>query len=499
MSEKKELLTTNRKALTINLDGARYGTIAEIGAGQEVSRIFFQVGGASGAIAKTMSAYDMTFSDAIYGKAPRYVSRERLDTMLNHEYRLLKERLSGKRGERTCFFVFADTVVAKSFKGPNDGHGWLGIRFQHEPLAEPSEIIIHVRMWDRENILQQQALGIVGVNLIYGAFNYAANPQQLVPSLVDNFGTDRVEIDMLRVSGPAFTNCDNRLLSLRLVQHGLTNAVMFSPTGEVLQPSEVLHHKAVLLERGSFRPVTHVNVDMLTCATAQFMQEPMVKGKEMLVLMEITMNNLLADGDLDAADFLARVDMLGHIGFTTLISNYSEFYRLVSYFRRYTKEMIGVAMGINILLEVFNEKYYEELEGGILESMGRMFRHAVKLYIYPMRQDAYDHYLANGQPAGTLGSTGGSGHAFASGVMITARNLQVATRLRNLYAHLLENQNIDCIVGCNPDYLNIFSRDVLQRIKSDDASWEKMVPQKVAEFIKERKLLGYGAKTAAAV
>ena len=497
MSEKKELLTTNRKALTINLDGTRYGTIAEIGAGQEVSRIFFQVGGASGAIAKTMSAYDMTFSDAIYGKAPRYVSYERLLTMLNHEYRLLKERLSEKRGDRTRFFVFADTVVAKSFKGPHDGHGWLGVRFQHEPLAEPSEIIIHVRMWDRENILQQQALGIVGVNLIYGAFNYATDPQRLVPSLVDGIGSDRIEVDMLRVSGPAFPNIDNRLLSLRLVQHGLTNAVMFSPTGEVLQPSEVLHHKAVLVERGSFRPVTHVNVDMLTCATSQFMQEPMVKGKEMLVLMEITMNNLLADGDLDADDFLARVDMLGHIGFTTLISNYSEFYRLVSYFRRYTKEMIGVSMGINNLLEIFNEKYYEDLEGGILESMGRMFRHAVKLYIYPMRQDAYDRYLASGQPNGALGS--GSGHAFSTGVMITARNLQVSDRLRNLYAHLLENHNLDCIVGSNPDYLNIFSRDVLQRIKSGDPTWEKMVPAKVAEFIKERKLLGYGTETPAAV
>lgn len=498
MSEKKELLTTNRKALTINLDGTRYGTIAEIGAGQEVSRIFFQVGGASGAIAKTMSAYDMTFSDAIYGKAPRYVSRERLATMLDHEYRLLKERLAEKRGDRTKFFVFADTVVAKSFKGPNDGHGWLGVRFQHEVGAEPSEIIIHVRMWDKENILQQQALGIVGVNLIYAAFNYAADPSQLAQSLADNIGTDRIEVDMLRVSGPAFGGCDNRLLSLRLVQFGLTNAVMFAPDGEVLQPSEVLHHKAVLVERGSFRPVTHVNVDMLTCATAQFLQEPMVKGKEMLVLMEITMNNLLAEGDLDAADFLARVDMLGHIGFTTMISNYSEFYRLVSYFRRYTKEMIGVAMGINNLLEIFNEKYYEDLEGGILESMGRMFRHAVKLYIYPMRQAAYDSYLASGHPASAVTNGAGSSHAFSAGVMITAQNLQVTDRLRNLYAYLLENHNLDCIRGSNPDYLNIFSRDVLQRIKNGDPSWEQMVPAKVAEFIKDRKLLGYGAKAQAA-
>lgn len=495
MSEKKELLTTNRKALTINLDGTCYGTIAEIGAGQEVARIFFQAGGASGSIAKTMSAYDMTFSDAIYGKAPRYVSRERLHTMLDHEYRLLKERLSEKRGDRTRFFVFADTVVAKSFKGPNEGHGWMGIRFQHEPLAEPSEVIIHVRMWDRENLLQQQALGIVGVNLIHGAFNHGADPQQLVTSLVDFVGTDRIEVDMLRVSGPAFGAIDNRLLALSLVQHGLTNAVMFSPSGEMLQPAEALHHKAVLVERGSFRPVTNVNVDMLACATARFTQEPMVKDKEMLVLMEITMNNLLAGGGLDADDFLARVDMLGHIGFTTVISNYPEFYRLVSYFRRYTKEMIGVVMGIDTLLEVFNEKYYEKLEGGILESMGRMFKHAVKLYIYPMRPDIFDRHLAHGQ----AGDTPRPGQTVPPDALITARNLQVAPRLRHLYAHLLENQNIDCIVGANPDYLNSFSRDVLPRIKSGDANWEKMVPPKVAELIKERKLLGYGAKTPAAI
>jgi hypothetical protein len=306
---------------------------------------------------------------------------------------------------------------------------------------------------------------------------------------VDNIGAERVEVDMLKVTGPAFQQIDNRLLSLHLVQYGLTNAVMFAPNGDVLQPSEVLYRKAVLVERGSFRPVTHVNVDMLNCAGAQFMQEPMVQDKEVLVLMEITMNNLLVSGGLDASDFLARVDMLGHIGFTTLISNYSEFYRMVSYLRRYTKEMIGVAMGINTLHEIFNEKYYEDLEGGILESMGRMFRHAVKLYIYPMQKEAYDRYHASDQPAKISPP---AGDAFSSGIMITARNLQVSARLQNLYAHLLENHNLECIVGSNPDYLNIFSRDVLHAIKSGDATWERLVPAKVAAIIKERRLLGYG-------
>jgi hypothetical protein len=489
MSQDKALLTTNRKALTINLDAQIYGTFAEIGAGQEVARVFFQAGGASGTIAKTISAYDMAFSDAIYGKAPRYVSRERLGLMLDHEYQLLNERLAANRGAETTFFVFADTVAARNFKGTNDAHGWMGVRFQPKPGEEPSEIVLHVRMWDKENILQQEALGIVGTNLIYGAFYYRNDPAKFTRSLLDNLSDDRIEVDMLRFSGPAFKHVDNRLMSLHLVQFGLTNAVMFGTQGEVLQPSEVLYGKAILVERGSFRPVTHVNVDMLNCANAQFVQDPLVKGKEVIVLMEITMNNLLAAGEIDAHDFLSRVDLLADIGFTVLISNYSEYYRLTSYFRRYTKEMIGVAMGINNLIEIFNEKYYENLEGGILESFGRLFRHSVKLYIYPMRQEAYDRYLTTSQTTTVPTATGS--HSFASSVLINAKNVQVVDHLRNLYNHLLENHYIECIVGFDQSMLHIFSRDVLRRIKEQDATWEQMVPASVVMAIKKRRLFGY--------
>ncbi|GAB5562032.1 MAG: hypothetical protein SynsKO_36790 [Synoicihabitans sp.] len=490
MNQDSDLLTTNRKALTLNLDAAKYGTFAEIGAGQEVSRLFFQAGGAAGTIAKSMSAYDMTFSDEIYGKAPRYVSRERLVTMLDYEYGLLHQRLSEQRGDKTTFFVFADTVAAKAYRGNNECHGWMGITFQPEPGAEPSTVIIHVRMWDKDNVLQQQALGIVGVNLIYGAFNYLSDTARLISSLTDNVGNSRIEVDMIKFEGPAFEAVDNRLMSLHLVQFGLTNAVMFGPQQGVLQPSEVLRRKAILVERGSFRPVTHVNVDMLNCALAQFMQEPAVKGKELVVLMEITMNNLLASGDIDAEDFLSRVDLLGDIGLTVLISNYPEYYRLTSYFRRYTDEMIGVAMGINNLLEVFNEKYYESLPGGILEAFGRLFRNAVKLYIYPMRRSAYESYQA-GEVQKELPPGVGVTHAFSKDVLVTARNLQVAPRLHNLYAHLMENHYLECITGFNSDILDIFSRDVLQRIKSDDPTWEEMVPQPVVDAIKRNGLFGY--------
>ncbi len=488
MSENHALLTTNRKALTINLDGHHYGTIAEIGAGQEVSRVFFQAGGASGSIAKTMSAYDMTFSDSIYGKAPRYVSRERLQTMLEHEYSLLQERLSDQRGDRTRFFVFADTVATTSARGrAADGHGWLGIRFQVNPQEEPNDIIIHVRMWDRKNVPQQEAVGIVGVNLIYAAFHYPADPEKFILSLVDNVGTDRIEVDMLKFSGPSFARLDNRLLSLNLVKHGLTNAVLFAPTGDVLQASEFLYNRPVMVERGRFRPVTHVNVDILNCASAQFLQEPMVRGKDVVIVMEITMHNLLSEGSLDPADFLSRVDMLGHIGFAVLISNFPEFYRLVAYFRRYTKEMIGIAMSITTLSEVFTEKYYENLEGGILESMGRMFRHAVKLYAYPRRQP----------PATVAGPPAAYPALAAPGELITAANFQVADNLRHLYAHLRENRAIVCIVGFRAEYLDIYSHDALALLRRNDPGWEAMVPAKVAQFIKAHRLLGYAPPDAA--
>ena len=311
---------------------------------------------------------------------------------------------------------YCEPVAAKSFKGNNECHGWMGIRFQAEPGAEASEIIIHVRMWDKDNVLQQQAIGIVGVNLIYGAFFYADAPDRLIASLADNVGHDRIEIDMLKFRGPAFEHIDNRLMSLHLVEFGLTNAVMFGPEHEVLQPSETLYNKAIMVERGSFRPVTHVNIDMLNCACGQFMQEPAVKGKDMVVLMEITMNNLLASGDIDTADFLSRVDLLGSLGLTVLISNYPEYYRLTTYFRRYSNEMIGVSMGVNNLLEIFNEKYYEELPGGILESFGRMFRNAVRLYVYPMRRSTFDSHVNADNPDG--GSPAKiSSHAFSNEVL----------------------------------------------------------------------------------
>jgi hypothetical protein len=463
-----ELLTTNRKALTINLDEAKYGTFAEIGAGQEVARHFFQAGGAAGTVAKSISAYDMKFSDAIYGKSARYVSRERLGLMLEHEYELLLERLKAVRGDNSAFFVFANTVAARNFKGTNECHGWMGIRFQAEPNAPPCDIVMHVRMWDKENVLQQQALGLIGVNLIYGAFYYLTDQDKFIQSLADNLTLDRIEVDMINFTGPQFVNVDNRLMSLKLVEYGLTNAVMFNADGVVMQP------------------VTLVNDDMLKCSLAQFLQEPAVLGRDVIVLMELTIHNLSASGNIDHEDFLARVDTLAAIGYNVLISNYFEFFRLTSYFRRFTKEMVGVVMGINNLLEIFNEKYYDSLEGGILESVGRLFKASTKLYVYPMRKSAYDRYCLKADcPAPAPGTP-----ALPADVWINATNLQVALNLRNLYAHLMENRYISPIVGFDPSIMDIFSRDVLAKIQNGESGWENGVPPKVAALIKERQLFG---------
>lgn len=462
----REILGTHQKAFQINLDPAKYGTFAEIGAGQEVARWFFRVGAAAGTIAKTISAYDMTISDAIYGRADRYVSRQRLEMMLDHEYPLLLERLEEKRGATTKFFVFADTVVARSYSRQDDAHGWLGIRFQTEPKLPPSQIIVHVRLWDKENVQEQEALGILGVNLVHGAMYLHDDPETLLASLVDNVSKDRIEVDMIQFSGPAFTKVDNRLMALKLVQHGLTNAALFTADGQVVSPADAFYKKCILVERGSFRPITNVTLDMLRCAQAQFIQEPKVQGEEVMTIMEMTLKNLADEGNIiDPQDFLDRVDILGKLGKAVLISDFFEYFRLAQYFFRYTKNMHGIVMGVPSLREIFDEKYYANLAGGILESFGRMFKNDLKLYVYPLL-DA------------------------RTGSLITATNLHVAPHLRHLHAYLVENRFIEGIRDYNQQCLPIFSRDVLQKIRSQDKTWEEMVPPEVAKMIRERNLFG---------
>ena len=456
---------TLQKALRINLDPRWYGTIAEIGAGQEVARWFFRAGGAAGTVAKSMSAYDMAVSDAVYGKADRYVSMGRLQAMLDREFQLNIDRLGDERGDDTAFFAFADTVVARSYRGGNECHGWMGVKFQSHPHDEASQIILHVRMLDAEASLQQEALGVVGVNLLHGAFFQHHEPELLVESLLDRLTTGRIEIDMIQLKGIEFRSVDNRLMALKLVQVGLSGAAMFGPDREVLQPSEVLRKRAILVERGSFRPPTVVNIDMLDSALVKFEADPDVAERDVLVLTELTMANLRAGSDdVDRRDFLARADLLAACGMTVLISDFDAYHRLAAYLGWRTDGRIGMVMGVPSLIDLFDESSHADLPGGILESFGRLFKNDLRLFVYPMLRDDE---------------------------VTTVDNVVVADYLQPLYDYLAGRGSFVHLDSYKPDYLPILSRDVLQRIPTEDTTWESMVPPEVSELIKKRGFFGY--------
>ena len=457
---------TRDKALSINLDSSHYGSFAEIGAGQEVVRWFFRVGGAAGTVAKSISAYDMQVSDAIYGKVDRYVSRPRLEDMLVYEHALNLERLSEQRGAETCFFSFADTVAAQSYKGGRECHAWMGIRFQAAPGAGDSQIVLHVRMLDPQNLQQQEALGIVGVNLVYGAFHYAEEPRKLIESLLDDLTTERIEVDMIEFSGEAFEKVDNRVMAMKLVQLGLTPAAMFSASGEALQASEVLYGRPVLVQRGRFRPPTLVNRDMQEGALEHFAELPDVDKKDVLSIVEMTLPDLFIDGEIELGDFLDRIDVLAAGEFTVLISSYTRYFRLTEYLARSTRKPIGIALGIKNVRQIFDPEHYQDLAGGGLEAIGRLFKDQVRLFVYPVREDG-------------------------TGELITADSLEIDHDLNLIYRYLVEHDAIRSIEGFDPNHLKIYSEEVLTKIRSGDESWTSMVPPKVAEAIKSRHLFDH--------
>jgi hypothetical protein len=462
----RKLLETEQKALEINLDPLIYGTFAEIGAGQEVARYFFQVGAAAGTIAKTMSAYDKVYSDHIYGPEPsgRYVCESRLYKMLDHEYELMNTRLRQERPE-CSFFVFADTIAAINYSKTIQGDGWLGIRFQLTPEGEPNDLVLHVRMLDNDNKLQQQAIGILGVNLLYACYRHDDDPEELLESLIDSL-RGRVKIDMVRLTGPDFEHVDNRLLSLYLIKHGLSDVAMFGPDGRNLQASEFLYKKDVLVVRGSFRPPTLVNMDMLKTGYQQFRNEPDVDTKKTYLLTEITLSNLRSDGELDEKDFLDRAELLNALGQTVIISNCEEHAQLINYLADYRINKIGLVLGVQFLLELVNRKYYENMDGRLLAAFGELFTKNVKIYVYPAMQEGNEE-------------------------LMTAQNTPVPEGAKFLYRHLIDNQQIVDIEGYDHNILHIFSKEVLSLVRNGNAGFEMMVPSKVAALIKEKFLFGY--------
>lgn len=461
----RNILETEQKALEINLDNQVYGAFAEIGAGQEVARYFFQVGAAAGTIAKSMSAYDKIVSDDIYGPEPkgRYVCESRLYKMLDHEYQLMENRLRLVRPEQH-FFVFADTVAAINYSKTIKGDGWLGLRFQLKHDQAPNDLVLHVRMLDNDNRQQQQAIGILGVNMVYGCYRYNKDPETLLKSLMDNL-VGRVMLDLVRLEGPAFGQLDNRLISLWMVKNGLSQVAIFGPDGRGLHASEFLYKKSILIARGSYRPPTLVQNDMIEHAYEQFREETDVDADKTSFLTEITLDNLRSDGDLNERDFMDRVELLCAMKQTVIISNCVQHKSLIAYFADYKVHRIGLALGARKLQNIITETYQNNPDN-LLGAFGELFLRNVRFYVYPARYEG-------------------------SSDLITCRTLDVPLPIRFLYEHLLENRNIVDVQQFNPYILHIYHKKVLRAIQQGESGWEKKVTDEVARLIKSKRLFGY--------
>ena len=470
--ELKQVPTIKSKALRINLNRNIYGTFAEIGAGQEVARNFFRAGGASGTIAKAMSAYDKDFSDAIYGieEDRRYVTEPRLVKMLSHEIDLIEDRLSREKHPEKIFFTFADTVATIDFAKKFKGHGWVGVKFQLDALEDYNEIVLHVRFKETDARLQQETLGKLGVNLLYGAYYMNDNPKDLLESLYDNIDIDQIEVDMINFSGPRFMYVDNRLMSLYLVKNGFTDAVMFGPDGNNLLPAQQLYKKNILTLRGSFRPVTKVNMDMYERAKELFCDDKKVDHDKTKVIFEITLSNLRGEkGEINERDFLDRTELLCSLGHNVMITNFQEYFKLVEYLSQFTKKRMGMVMGVYNLIQIFDEKYYRDLSGGILEAFGKLFFKDLKVYLYPLKDRETGEY-------------------------IDSENLKVHPRMKELYKFFKHNGKIVDIKNYNPKILEIFSREVLKMISKGEEGWEEMLPEGIAEQIKAKRLFSYSRR-----
>jgi len=457
-----------QKALKINLNENIYGTFSEIGAGQETARNFFRAGASSGTVAKAMSAYAKEFSDAIYGRETdgRYVTKPRLLKMLKHETDLMEERLDRKQFPDRMFFSYANTVSTIDFSKKNKGHGWIGIRYQLNPLEAYNQIILHIRFHENDSKYQQITLGKLGVNLIYGAFYHHDDPKELLISLYDHIDKDKIEIDMINFSGPRFAFVDNRLMSLLLVKNGFTEAVMFGPDGYNILAADELYKKNILALRGSFRPVTQLAMDMLEKAQEKFFENSKVPQNKKEIIFEMTLDNLSHEGDINERDFLDRVNLLSSLGQYVMVSNFREYYRLVEYFSRFTKEKIGLIIGANHLVKLFDPTYYKNLSGGIMEAMGKMFEKNIKLLVYPYVEKNSDKIMC-------------------------VKNIELPEKEKLLFDYINSYNKFEDIENYDKKLLRTYNRELIRQIQRGDSGWEKLVPEGIAELIKKQNLFGY--------
>ena len=458
-----QMIKTEQKALDINLNDPIYGTFAEIGAGQEVARNFFQAGAAAGTIAKTMSAYDKTYSDAIYGAEPsgRYVSESRLYKMLDHEWQLMEERLTQSRPDAT-FFVFADTVQAINYTRTIKGNGWMGLRFRLKPDGPVNDMVLHVKMLDTNNRLQQEAIGVLGVNMIYACFYFNDDPEKMVRSLVDNI-KDRVSIDLLRINGGDFSYFDKRLLSLYLVKHRLTSVAMFDIHRSGIHASEFLYKESLMVIRGNFRPPTIVTVDAIENSFSQFKAETGLPDEKLNLIMEITMDKLKdEDETIDEKDFVERADLLGALGHKILLSDCQNHEMLINYLQDYKISNLGLVIGARELQAIIKEKFEQNQDGRLLVAFGELFSQNIRVYVYPAIDEV-------------------------TGSVMTAENLPVPDGIRFLYRYLLDSMQIVAVHNYNKENLSIFPQAVLTEIRENNPEWEKHVPKELVGIIKKHK------------
>ncbi|GHP05840.1 hypothetical protein PPROV_000458700 [Pycnococcus provasolii] len=515
---------TAEKALAINLRNAKervlnstdadepwtnYGTFAEIGAAQEVARWFFRVGGAAGTVAKSVSAYDMTISDTQYGAAKRYVTMERVQSMLEYEYLQCQLPLQTQRGSKTAFFAFADTIAARSYRGDNEQHGWLGLKFQTEPGSTPSRIIIHIRLLDNTAELQQEATGVLGVNLLHSCFTLLKGEDGPTPAVLDEFlaslmddlgtwddGNQRIQIDLMKFEGPAFAGVDERAVALRLVERKICEATVFDTDGRVRLPSDMFYKKNVLVLRGLFRPFTKLHEDMISAASAEFfceeegnpsrtIYESTKNGQDeevcylrdaSQVLLEISTADITHNGDsldwttslgLDEKKFLNRLDAVLATGHPVMLSNFFEYFRVAQYLQQAIgkgKGHLAIVLGVPAIKSLFDEQYYKTLSGGILENFGRMARADLSMYLYPT-VDEKDN-------------------------VITANTLELTEEVDDLYQFLLKRKVIRPVEFFDKALLAKFgsqsaSKKVSDMVESGDDAWMEYMPGKVVDYIKE--------------
>ncbi len=456
------LAATQEKAFEINMDKGVYGSFAEIGAGQETANWFFRSSGAAGTVAKTISAYDMTVSDTLYGQARRYVSEERLKQMMDYEYAQLVKRLGEKRGKDTCFFSFCNTVKAKGYRDNGPWSAWIGVRFQLKPELPPSDFVMHVRLLVPDHDMQMRVLGILGVNLLYALFYKRDRMEQFVMSVGDNLDRAFYEIDFMRFSGNGFGMFDNRILAMELVRCGLSSSSLISPDGTVVQPADYLYKRPIVLMRGSFRPVCNIHLEMMDSVRSKFLESLSQEQHERVVdICEISLSNLLRGEQVDLLEFLDRVDALAAEGKMVMVTNIARFHRLSTLLSQYTREPVAIALSIGLLNEIFKDKW-ADTPGGILATMGHIFVNQTKFYVTPW-----------------INRT--------TGEFVTAGTYRAPEKYHYLYRHLRETGCIIEVPYFNQKLLFQTPRDIVRMITSGDESWRDYVPESASRMIEHIK------------